>query len=160
MKLEEAHKQLIHAFSRHQVRFIVIGGHAAIYYGSERTTSDIDILVYPDVDNGKRILAAFSDLKLECEDLSPEDFTNQLVLSFGYRPEEVDIINYIIGVDLDAAFERKIEAELDGVTVPVIDIRDLLQNKLSLKRDDLKGLMDQQDILSLRKKLDNQAGSR
>ena len=159
MKLEEAHKQLIHAFSRHQVRFIVIGGHAAIYYGSERTTSDIDILVYPDIDNGKRILAAFSDLKLESEDLSPEDFTNQLVLSFGYRPEEVDIINYIIGVDLDAAFERKIEAELDGVTVPVIDIRDLLQNKLSLKRDDLKGLMDQQDILTLRKKLDNQGGS-
>jgi hypothetical protein len=151
MKLGEEHIKILVAFQLFDVEYILVGGHAAIYYGVERTTSDIDILVRPGLKNGIKILQAFEHLKLDTEDINPNDFTNQLVLSFGTSPEEVDIMNYIIGPDIDDAFRNAIQVNLEGLDIQIIDIRDLLKNKLSLHRTDLKGLTDQQDILVLKK---------
>lgn len=40
--LTEFHHALIKAFIREKVAFVLIGGHAALVYGSERTTGDMD----------------------------------------------------------------------------------------------------------------------
>jgi hypothetical protein len=154
MNLASTHIRLIAAFTHHKVEFLIMGGHAAIYYGSERTTSDLDLLVLPGKENGKRILSAFQELGLEAAEINASDFEEQLVLSFGEKPEEVDILNYLAGLDIRLAFSRKTVVEVDGFSVPLIDYRDLLRNKLSLNRKDLKGFSDQQDIWVLRKKME------
>jgi hypothetical protein len=45
------HKQLISALSDEGADFILIGGHAALLYGSNRTKGDMDLLVKPDKEN-------------------------------------------------------------------------------------------------------------
>lgn len=39
----EEHQKLLSILLHHQVRFILIGGYAVIYYGYGRTTGDMDI---------------------------------------------------------------------------------------------------------------------
>jgi len=36
------HQALLRALLKHHVKFLIIGGHAAIYYGVNRTTGDFD----------------------------------------------------------------------------------------------------------------------
>ena len=41
------HERILRKFIAHSVEFVLIGGHAVVFYGVRRTTSDIDILVKP-----------------------------------------------------------------------------------------------------------------
>lgn len=88
------HLNLIKAFINNNVRFLIIGGHAAIFHGINRNTGNLDILIEPTEENGVRIMKAFFDLKLEITELTKEEFTRDIVLSFGFIPNAVDIINF------------------------------------------------------------------
>lgn len=145
------HERLLRKFIAHNVDFILIGGHAAVFYGVRRTTSDMDILVRPTIENGRRILKAFQDLKLSIEGIQEEDFTKEHVFTFGMEPEAVDIITFTRGVLIEDVFKNSIVKKLDDLKVRIIDIRDLLRNKENLNRSGEKNLVDQQDILALRR---------
>lgn len=54
--------QLLAVLDRHGVRFVVIGGFAAVAYGSPLPTSDIDITPARDAENLARLSEALSDL--------------------------------------------------------------------------------------------------
>jgi hypothetical protein len=147
----KVHERLLRKFIVHNVDFVLIGGHAAVFYGVRRTTSDIDILVRPTLENGTRILKAFKDLKLEVKDIQPADFTIEQVFTFGMEPDAVDILTFSRGVLIDEIFDNAIRAKVDTLTIRIIDIKDLLKNKESLNRSTEKSLVDQQDILALRR---------
>jgi hypothetical protein len=157
MWLTKFHLELLRKFNQRSAKYLVIGGHAALLYGSERTTGDLDILVEPTKANGERIMHAFNDLALEVGDLVSGDFESPLVLSFGFEPDGVDLINYLKGFDVDLAFNNAKPFQFDqDVFAPVIDARDLLVIKQKLNREGKKGLTDQIDILSLIKYLEIQ----
>lgn len=147
----KAHERLLRKFILRGVDFVLMGGHAVVFYGVRRTTSDIDILVKPTRDNGKRILSAFKDLKLEVIGITPEDFEKDQVFTFGMEPDAVDIMNFSRGVLLEDIFENAASRKIDDLKIKIIDIRDLLKNKESLDRKGEKSLVDQQDILALRR---------
>lgn len=144
------HFQLIREFQLQNVEFVLIGGHAALLYGSERTTGDMDLLVNPTKENGERIICAFGNLGLEIGDLKPEDFNEKLVLSFGFEPDGVDIITRLKHADYQFISEHAQVFELaENVKISVIDARDLLNEKKQLNRKGKKGFSDQIDILGI-----------
>lgn len=147
----KTHERLLRKFILHGVDFVLMGGHAVVFYGVRRTTSDIDILVRPTKSNGDRILLAFKDLKLEIDGVRPEDFENDQVFTFGMEPDAVDIMNFSRGVLLADIFKNASLKKIDDLKIKIIDIRDLLKNKESLDRKGEKSLTDQQDILALRR---------
>ncbi|MEY4931279.1 MAG: hypothetical protein RI909_2003 [Bacteroidota bacterium] len=147
----KTHKRILKKFLTHEVEFVLMGGHAAVFYGVRRTTSDIDIMVKPTLANGERIIKAFKSLQLDISDISASDFVTQHVFTFGMEPEAVDILTYTIGVDVESVFKNARYHKIDDLKIKVIDLRDLLKNKESLNRKDEKGLVDQQDILALRR---------
>lgn len=147
----KVHERILRKFILHDVDFVLMGGHAVVFYGVRRTTSDIDILVRPTLENGTRILEAFASLKLETEDIQVSDFTSEQVFTFGMEPDGVDILTFSRGVPLDDIFRNAIKTKIDSLTIRIIDIKDLLKNKENLNRSDEKGLVDQQDILALRR---------
>ena len=51
---------LLQLFGRHQVRFIVIGGAAAIAHGSARLTQDLDIVYERTTENLNNLVLALS----------------------------------------------------------------------------------------------------
>ena len=48
------------SFREREVRYIVIGGIAAVLHGVPRATFDLDILIDPTPDNARRLLAALA----------------------------------------------------------------------------------------------------
>lgn len=149
MTFSRAHEKVLRKFIYCEVEFVLVGGHAAIYHGVQRTTSDLDILVRPTIKNGKKIFEAFSLLGLEAKDLTPEDFTVSQFFNFGMKPSSVDIMNFMVGLSLDEVFANAIYVKIDELRLKVIDIRDLLSNKKNIKRNTEKNLIDQQDIAAL-----------
>lgn len=149
MMFSKAHEKVLRKFIFCEVEFVLVGGHAAIYHGVQRTTSDLDILVRPTVKNGQRILEAFSLLGLVAEDLVPEDFTVSQFFNFGIKPGTVDILNFMVGLTIDEVFENANYIKIDDLRLKVIDIRDLLTNKKSINRNTEKTDVDNQDIKAL-----------
>ena len=145
------HERILRKFIHHGVEFVLIGGHAVVYYGVRRTTADIDILVRPTIENGEKLLKAFKSLELEVEDIEANDFAKNQVFSFGMEPDAVDIINFSVGVTVDNIFRNAVQGRIDDLVFKIIDIRDLLKNKEALQRPPERNLVDQQDILALRR---------
>lgn len=154
MTFSRAHDRVLRKFIYCEVDFVLIGGHAAIYHGVQRTTSDLDILIRPTVQNGQRILEACTLLDLEIEGLSPKDFTIPQFFNFGMKPGAVDILNFIVGLSIDQVFDNAQEVRIEELRLKVIDIRDLLSNKESIRRTTEKNLVDQQDIIALKRIID------
>ncbi len=147
----KVHERILRKFIAHDVDFVLMGGHAVVYYGVRRTTSDIDILVRPTLENGMKILKAFKSLNLETDDIQVSDFITEQVFTFGMEPDTVDILTFSKGVPLDDIFRNAILIRIGSLRIRIIDIKDLLKNKEHLNRPDEKGLVDQQDILALKR---------
>ena len=54
-------KYLVSLFLKHEVQFAVCGGFAVAHYGYVRATMGFDLLVAPDEENAKKIMAALTD---------------------------------------------------------------------------------------------------
>jgi hypothetical protein len=129
----------------------LIGGHAAIYYGVNRNTGDLDILIEPSQENGKRLIKALEKIGLEVPVIQPHEFEAKLVLSFGLAPDAVDILNYTPGVEFSSAFRNAELTDFSGLRIPIIDIHDLIKNKEHLQREGEKSLLDKYDAEVLKK---------
>lgn len=62
-------------------------------------------------------------------------------------PRRIDILTTIEGVDFEEAWPQRIEIEIEGVTVPVIGRKHLVENKRALGRSqdlaDIERLLDE-----------------
>lgn len=147
----EEHRKVLSAFIKYNVKFLVIGGHAAIYYGVNRNTGNLDILIEPSSSNGKRIVEALKSIHLDVPDFKPEEFEEKLVLSFGLEPDAVDILNFTPGLEFPQVFNNSKEIDFEGLCLHMIDIRDLIHNKESLNRSGEKAYLDKYDVEVLKK---------
>ena len=145
------HIRFLKALISYEVKFILIGGHAAIYYGVNRNTGDLDILIEPTRQNGEKLIKALSSVGLIIPEISPEEFEKELVLSFGFEPDAVDILNFTPGLDFETTHNNSILLDFDGIKLRMIDIRDLVRNKESLNRQGDKALLDKYDAEVLKK---------
>jgi predicted nucleotidyltransferase len=145
------HIRLLKSFLDHHVKFILIGGHAAIYYGVNRNTGDLDILIEPTRENGQKVLSALQKIGLEVPDILLAEFEEKLVLSFGLEPDAVDILNYTPGIEFQSAFNNSQIIDFSGLKIRIIDIRDLISNKENLQRQGEKSLLDKYDAEVLKK---------
>lgn len=147
----EGHKNVLSAFLKYHVKFLILGGQASIYYGVNRNTGDLDILIEPSRVNGEKVVEALKSIKLEVPEFSPEEFESKLVLSFGFEPDAVDILNYAPGLQFPEAYENAIEVDADGLKVKLINIYDLIRNKEQLQRSGEKAYLDKYDAEVLKK---------
>ena len=62
MQLENGLQQLLQAFMREGVQYVLVGGHAVRLNGFLRATEDIDVLLPSSVENGERVIKALNFL--------------------------------------------------------------------------------------------------
>lgn len=148
---DKDHLAFLKSLKVNSVKYIIIGGHAAIYHGVNRNTGDLDILIEPTVENGHRLLKALKSLKLEIPEIKDQEWMSQLVLSFGFEPEAIDIMNYTPGLSFGEVYQNAIPLKQEGVETLIIDIRDLIRNKEALNRAGEKSHLDKYDLEVLKK---------
>ncbi len=145
------HLNFLKALLDNGVRFLIIGGQAAIYYGVRRNTGDLDILIEPTRENGLRLLKAFEEMHLTVENIKPEEFEHQLFLGLGFEPDAVDIISFTPGIDFNSSFKQANIIEDSTLTLRIISLDDLIINKESMNREGEKRLLDEYDVAVLNK---------
>jgi hypothetical protein len=140
---------------RHQVRYLIVGGEAVIYYGHARLTGHIDIFYEATDENARRMFAALQEFwQGDVPDVARfEELTEPgVIVQFGRPPQRIDLINQIDGVTFGAAWPNRktVEVRSEGSTIPIyyIGLRDLIRNKEACRRakelDDLEYLRRQE----------------
>src|SRR5688572_15539764 len=128
--------ELLSAFNAHNVRYLIVGGYAVSFHAQPRATKDIDVLIDPSEVNTKAVYAALAQFGAPLEGLSAKDFSEPgSFFRMGTPPRMVDILPKISGVDFAAAWNRRVESEIeDGLIVSFISREDLVAAKLAAGR--------------------------
>lgn len=143
--LNEDFREFFECLNSRNVRYLVIGGYAVAFHGHPRYTKDVDIWIERSVENAENVLSAlhdfgFGDLGISDADLRQEGS----VIQIGYPPNRIDLILSPDGVDFADCYERRVEIEIEGLTISVIDLVGLRQNKRASGR--LQDLADLEEI--------------
>jgi hypothetical protein len=127
----------------HAVEYLVVGGYAVNYHGYPRATGDIDLWVALDPSNASKLTAVLHEFGFR--QASDETFLRpDTVVRMGMPPLRIEILTAISGVSFPECFGKRIVAEIDGVTVNVIDGESLRANKKAAGR--LKDLADLEQL--------------
>ncbi|MFM8832307.1 MAG: hypothetical protein ACKOEV_01490, partial [Cytophagales bacterium] len=103
---DKEHLAFLKALNMYSVKYVIIGVHAAIYHGVNRNTGDLDVFIEPTIKNGRLLLKALTHLQLQIPEIKDEEWESQLVLSFGFEPEAIDILNFAPGLDFNQPNHR------------------------------------------------------
>ncbi len=131
------HKDVIAAFNKHNVKYLVIGGHAVSVHSEPRGTKDLDLFIRADPDNSKAVFQALAEFGAPIAGMTPEDFNDEptTVFQMGVPPARIDILQGIEGVNFDDAWRNRTDGLLAGeIEAHVISREDLIRNKLAVGR--------------------------
>jgi predicted nucleotidyltransferase len=140
----ENFSQLLRRLTDAGIEFVIIGGYAAITYGSSYLTRDVDICALLTEDNVARIRRALADWnprhRLTTQRLSflqhpPPGLTlNNLHLQTDMGV--IDILTSVLGVgDYERLKSNSERVEVDGKEYRVISLEDLIKAKEALGRE-------------------------
>ena len=72
------------------------------------------------------------------------------IVQLGYEPYRIDLLVDVDGIDFEACFGRRIEAELDDVLINFLSLQDLIASKKQAGR--LQDLADAEQLEKLKNK--------
>jgi len=124
------YRDLLSAFEREGVRYLIVGAHAVIFHTEPRYTKDIDIWVEPTQANAERVFRALERFGAPLRGISPDDFVNQqLVYQIGIEPHRINIIMGVRGLRFPTAWRNRKRGFYDKLRVNILGREDLLKNK-------------------------------
>jgi hypothetical protein len=155
------YRDLFRELDQQQVEYLLVGGLAMVLHGVPRLTMDVDLVVALRPDNLERLIRAARTLSLtpsvpvQIEELADPAkraawMREKGMLAFPLRSPEASspTIDVLIGarLDFDAAYSRRVKADLEGTPIWVAAVEDIIAMKQETGR-----AQDQADIALLRK---------
>ncbi|WP_194775686.1 hypothetical protein [Pararhodonellum marinum] len=135
------------------VKFIVVGGFAVNFYGYNRNTGDLDLLLEDTPENRKKLRNAFKELGLgDFKELESIPFLagwTDISLDFGLR---LDLMSGLKGLEEYNFEELKTKATtviLDGVLIDFLDYQSLIKTKRVCGRP--KDILDIEELEKINK---------
>ena len=146
MRVEKDFEELLGLFNRHKVRYCIVGAFAVALHSRPRYTKDLDILVDPTLENGRRIVKALKDFGFGSLKISERDFAQKgKWIQLGYEPVRADLITSLEGLDFDEVWKGRKRDRYGQHAVNFIGRQELIKAKrLAGRKQDLADL----DILS------------
>ena len=127
-------KDVFSSLQRHKVRYVVIGGIAAVLHGVPRATFDLDILIDANSDNAKKLLDAFLEANLGTAALTtPEELLSQEITIFKDRVR-IDVQTFTPGLNFKEAWERRETMKYQKQEFYVASREDLISSKRAAGR--------------------------
>ena len=89
-------QDFLFVLAKHQVKYVIVGGEAVIYYGHARLTGDVDFFYDPDQDNVLKLYEALDEFWAGSipgltgfEDLLEPG----VIIQFGAPPNRIDLLS-------------------------------------------------------------------
>jgi hypothetical protein len=119
-----------------KVEFLVIGGYAVMQYTEPYNTKDLDLWTNPTPENAARLYRALAEFGAPLTGVTPEYFTVPgNFFQMGISRWRVDILtSTAAGLAFAAAWSRRGEMIVAGVTLPVISRADRIVTKRAAGR--------------------------
>jgi len=135
------------SLNSHGVKYVVIGGIAAIIHGVPRATFDLDLLIEASVENARELLAAFEGANLGTALLTTaEELVAQEITIFRDRLR-IDVQTRTPGTEFEEAWQTRTSLEFHGVLIEVIALEQLIATKRASGRS-----VDLADVAALEHK--------
>ena len=136
-------KDLLRAFNKHGVRYLIVGGYAFGVHAEPRATKDLDLLIRSDETNSAAVYHALTQYGAPLDGLTPRDFMDGSTFQIGQPPARIDILQRIDGLTFDEAWQNRIEGLNEGEVENNVNSKDdLIRNKLASGRE--------QDVLDVK----------
>ncbi|GAB4047553.1 nucleotidyltransferase [Spirosoma litoris] len=152
---------LLTSLNQHAVQFLLVGGMAGVVHGHIRTTQDMDLWLKSDEETKANLIRALED-----NDVAGAAYLKDVPLIFGWTSVAIGKYGFTLDmgyqlkafseVDFDACYERAIDVTFDGVSFKVIQLNDLITEKLATGRP--KDLGDVEELIKLKDRNDDQEG--
>ena len=123
------------SFERHEVKYLVIGGIAAVLHGVPRATFDLDILIEATPDNARRLLEALEGAGLGTASLTtPESLlANEITVFEDFV--RIDAQTRTPGLEFANAWQRRETMEYQHQRLYVVSRDDLISSKRAAGRE-------------------------
>jgi predicted nucleotidyltransferase len=134
--LNSDYKEMLQVLLDNGVKFLLVGAYAMGAHGYPRATGDIDIWVEPSAENSERIYRAMIEFGAPLHEIDATTFAKpDIVFQIGVAPRRVDIITTISGVGFDDAYQQRQTVAMEGLSIPILSLDDLIRNKRATGRD-------------------------
>ena len=128
----EDYRLVLKKLFEHKVDYMLIGGYAVNIYGYNRVTGDMDIWIKPDNNNKLLLLDAMAAMDFDeagINTIKNWDFTTPQIFNIFEKPQQTEFMTHISGIKYEEAKLTAIEANVDGLPIPLIHIQNLIINK-------------------------------
>lgn len=124
-------KEFLRLLNSSGTEYVVIGAHALALHGYTRNTEDIDVWVGRSPANVARLAKTLQDFGTPFPPGGPEAFTSNQnrMVRIGVPPNRIDILNFAARIPFEEVWERRVQADLDGVTAFFISREDFIRSK-------------------------------
>ena len=142
-------RDLFSALSAADVRFLMVGAHAVMYYTVPRYTKDLDVWIDPTPENASRAYRALAQFGAPLEGVSITDLhTPGTILQIGVEPNRIDVLTEVDGLpSFEEAWQHRERSTYGEVPISLLQIDDLITSKKAAGR-----LQDQLDLEWLAKR--------
>lgn len=138
--------ELIRHLNESELKYLIIGGVAAIIYGIPRVTKDIDIAIIPDYKTIEKLLEILKNLEFGTAFITnPKKILESKVTIFEdyFR---LDILTEAKGFDFNSAWEKREVISVKDINLNIVALEDLINMKKAAGRK-----VDLEDVLLLEK---------
>lgn len=123
-------KDLLVILHQEGVRYLVVGGYAAIHYSQPRYTKDLDIWVEASSENAARLMKAFERFGVSTFGLVKEDFEVEgTQLNIGVPPVAIDFLTSLPGAEFGKAWSHREVCESSDSPVYYLSKEELIAAK-------------------------------
>ena len=127
-------KDVFSSLEKHKVKYVVIGGIAAVLHGVPRATFDLDLLIEATEENAHKLLEAFKEAGLGTATLiSTRDLLNHEITIFRDRVR-IDVQTSTPGIEFHEAWKRRETMNFKGRKFYVLSKPDLIATKRAAGR--------------------------
>jgi hypothetical protein len=123
------------SFQKNDVKYLVIGGIAAVLYGVPRATFDLDILIDPTKENAQKLLDALSEAGFGTAELTSADEIIATEITIFADRIRLDVQTSTPGILFADAWPRRVTMTYEGQKFEVVSLADLIQSKTASGRE-------------------------
>ncbi len=127
--------EFISLLSKNDADFVIVGAHALAFHGIPRYTGDLDILLHPSKENGRKVLKTVGDFFGSTLGLTEQDIHDDDTIQFGRPPVRIDILKKITGVTIEEIWSTREKGAFGGIEVFYISKEMMIKNKRATGRD-------------------------
>jgi len=133
---------------KHQVEFLICGGHAVGYYGYPRLTMDFDILLNPTDENAIKTMNVLEEFGFGEAGINKEAFLYEgTAITLGVQPNQIDLLTSVSTQPTEEVFKHAQKGKLEDFDVLYIAKEDLIRAKKEAGR--AKDLADIEELAKI-----------